>query len=261
VSYPPLTVVTICYNDAPGLRQTVASIDEQALPPYEHIIVDGASLDETIDYLNGIQSKPYRVVISEPDEGIYDAMNKGMRLASGEYLIFMNSGDRFSSPTILSEVGQLLAESRPNWAYGRSWMEWPDHPAHHDLGSRGALRFFTGRATVPHQATVVRTEFAKHHVGEFRTDLGLSSDQHWLMRAWMLSRPIYLDKTIAICDATGIGSIQKVGELSRQVYRNRKLNGVRLIGSPLLNLALLGIGLALDHGISWGRSIRNRGRK
>ena len=77
----------------------------------------------------------------------------------------------------------------------------------------------------------------------------------------MLSRPIYLDKTIAICDATGIGSIQKVGELSRQVYRNRKLNGVRLIGSPLLNLALLGIGLALDHGISWGRSIRNRGRK
>lgn len=99
-----LSVITINFNNAEGLKRTIESIEGQTFSDYEHIIIDGASTDGSVDILREYQNNSTRKikVISEPDSGIYNAMNKGIRMSCGDYLNFMNSGDCFYSSVSLS---------------------------------------------------------------------------------------------------------------------------------------------------------------
>jgi glycosyltransferase involved in cell wall biosynthesis len=96
-----VSVVTVVRSDAPGLALTMESVAAQDYSPLEYIVVDGASTDGTLGVLRGREAEITRWV-SEPDGGIYEAMNKGTRLAQGEYVCFMNAGDAFVSPTTIS---------------------------------------------------------------------------------------------------------------------------------------------------------------
>lgn len=89
---PKLSIITINYNNASGLERTIKSVLAQTYENIEYIVVDGASSDGSVEVLNKYKSK-IDIAISEPDRGIYNAMNKGARLAQGEYLLFINSGD------------------------------------------------------------------------------------------------------------------------------------------------------------------------
>jgi putative colanic acid biosynthesis glycosyltransferase len=112
------SIVTICRNDLPGLKRTLASLDLQTLEDYEWIVVDGNSNDGTKEWLASMTHFKW---ISEPDKGIYDAMNKGIRMAEGTYLIFMNSNDLFASSSVLENSRKLLLENRlPVFAFGDS---------------------------------------------------------------------------------------------------------------------------------------------
>ncbi len=102
---PSVTVITVCYNAHDMLRKTIDSVLGQDYPLMEYIIVDGASTDGTVRMLEVLDGGNVKVQwISEPDRGIYDAMNKGVALAGGEWVIFMNAGDTFYSPTTISDV-------------------------------------------------------------------------------------------------------------------------------------------------------------
>ncbi len=100
---PKLSVITIAYNAASYIENTIKSVIEQTYKNIEYIIIDGRSTDDTMDivtkYKNNIDS-----IVSEPDKGIYDAMNKGLHQAKGDYVLFMNSGDRFFSESTVSSV-------------------------------------------------------------------------------------------------------------------------------------------------------------
>ena len=100
---PKISVVTVVYNSAALIENTVKSIINQSYSHIEYIVVDGGSTDGTIDILNRYK-KNISTLISEPDRGIYDAMNKGISLASGDFVVFINSGDKFSSPDILEKI-------------------------------------------------------------------------------------------------------------------------------------------------------------
>jgi glycosyltransferase involved in cell wall biosynthesis len=109
-----LTVITINYNNAFGLRKTVDSIYSQTYKTFEHIIVDGDSNDGSVDTVQQFMTEQSTVnldvstvqqrLISEPDTGIYNAMNKGIRMATGNYLLFLNSGDRLASVDVIEQV-------------------------------------------------------------------------------------------------------------------------------------------------------------
>lgn len=104
-----LTIITIAYNNLGGLRKTAKSVLSQKIRDFEWIIVDGASNDGTQDYLLEIrkqwQGKPeYLQIISEPDKGIYNAMNKGICLAHGEYCLFLNSEDYLYAADVLNKI-------------------------------------------------------------------------------------------------------------------------------------------------------------
>ncbi len=98
-----LSVITINLNNEKGLRQTLESIACQTFPDYELIVIDGGSTDGSIDIIKNYTHK-ISYWISEPDNGIYHAMNKGIRQSKGDYLYFLNSGDKLASDTVLNEV-------------------------------------------------------------------------------------------------------------------------------------------------------------
>ena len=97
-----LSVITICYNIKDEIERTCESIVSQTNQDFEWIVVDGVSTDGTVDILNKYKDK-MTVYISEPDKGIYNAMNKGIKRAKGEYLNFMNGGDCFAASDIVEK--------------------------------------------------------------------------------------------------------------------------------------------------------------
>lgn len=98
-----LSIITINRNDAPGLKKTIRSVISQSFRDYEFIVIDGASTDHSIDIIKQNEANIH-CWVSEPDLGIYHAMNKGISRATGEYLYFLNSGDTFVSDDVLSDV-------------------------------------------------------------------------------------------------------------------------------------------------------------
>lgn len=95
-----ITVVTVCYNAVKDIEKTIQSVTCQTYPNIEYIIIDGASSDGTMDVVLRYKDK-INLIVSEPDKGIYDAMNKGIIKATGEWIIFMNAGDVFNSTNVL----------------------------------------------------------------------------------------------------------------------------------------------------------------
>ncbi|MDE5785206.1 MAG: glycosyltransferase, partial [Duncaniella sp.] len=129
VNYRPrITVITVCYNAAAEIEETLDSILEQtAADDMELIVIDGGSTDGTVEKIRKYESRLARFV-SEPDKGIYNAMNKGIAMSTGEYVNFMNAGDRFFNreviADVISEVDRM--ESRADVIYGATVFRYPD---------------------------------------------------------------------------------------------------------------------------------------
>lgn len=121
---PNFTIVTATYNCAEPLRRTLESLAKQDASLFEHVIVDGASSDETLDVIEAyVASSEYLVrFISEKDAGIYDAMNKGVALSKGRFLLFLNAGDLLM-PGILQKVTPFLPTNEFSMLYGNALMD------------------------------------------------------------------------------------------------------------------------------------------
>ena len=144
-----LSVVTVVRNDAAGLERTMASVAEQTRPGIEYIVVDGASTDGTLEAIRR-RADLVDAWISEPDGGIYAAMNKGAAMASGDYVLFMNAGDRFYA----AETVEKIFEPRP-----RTELLWGDCVIEKSGGgeeydcARDVLRHLHRQMTVSHQSS------------------------------------------------------------------------------------------------------------
>lgn len=114
-----ISIITVTYNAASVLKRTLDSVKAQSWQQIEHLIIDGASKDETVSMAETYKAQcPYEVVIlSEPDKGLYDAMNKGLRLATGDYLVFLNAGDTLHAADTLETIVRS-AQSLPGVLYG-----------------------------------------------------------------------------------------------------------------------------------------------
>ena len=98
-----VTIITVCRNHAKELERTIRSVESQTWQEKEYLVIDGASTDDTLNVIKAHEASITRWV-SEPDQGIYDAMNKGVKMAQGEWVIFMNAGDTFASDDTLQRV-------------------------------------------------------------------------------------------------------------------------------------------------------------
>ena len=89
---PKISVITVCYNASTTIQETIESVLGQDYSDYEYIIIDGKSSDNTLEVINTYKSNAIKL-ISEPDSGVYDAMNKGLKIASGDWIYYLNAGD------------------------------------------------------------------------------------------------------------------------------------------------------------------------
>lgn len=117
-----ITVVTVVYNSDELIEQTIGSVLEQTYKYIEYIIIDGESSDKTLSIINRYKDE-IDIIVSEPDKGVYDAMNKAIGLCSGEYINFLNAGDTYISPGILSNVVKSIENNnKPALLYGYASM-------------------------------------------------------------------------------------------------------------------------------------------
>ncbi len=117
MSLPKITVITVCYNSSATILDTVRSVAAQTYPNVEYIIIDGKSTDGTLDCLKEYSSVIARIV-SEPDRGIYDAMNKGLSLATGDVIGLINADDFYASPDVLAKMADVFSDQNADACYG-----------------------------------------------------------------------------------------------------------------------------------------------
>ena len=119
---PLISIITVTYNAEKTLPATIDSVDRQSMTDFEHLIIDGASKDSTADIARRACADR-RMVFSEPDKGLYDAMNKGISKARGQYLIFLNAGDSFHTSDTLQIIADTIRNnSYPGIVYGQTQL-------------------------------------------------------------------------------------------------------------------------------------------
>lgn len=176
---PCVSVVTVVRNAETVVSETIESVLEQDYPAVEHVVVDGASTDQTWDkvqeYAHAIDT-----AVSEPDDGIYDAMNKGAALSTGEWIIYMNAGDTFASSRVLSDLREELAGEADVILGGVEEVLIDRYETRRFRQFPEGIDALWKRMPTSHQSVLVRRE----HVLEcpFDTDYRWCADQDQLLR-------------------------------------------------------------------------------
>ena len=208
------SIITVCYNDKEGLQKTIKSVVKQSSVNYEYIIIDGGSTDGSVDVIKKFSSK-INYWISEPDKGVYSAMNKGINVAKGEYTIFMNAGDTFYSNNILEKVDNLnlhcdLAVGNASMTRAGKECSVVSPPQEITLG-------FWIYHSVIHQAAFMRTSMLKEKM--YDETFEIVSDWKYMLEEYITREYNYQPIPFIICcfDTTGISSdkIKRMNERDR----------------------------------------------
>lgn len=177
---PKLSVITIVYNNVRHIERTVKSVVNQTYPNIQYIVIDGASTDGTLQVLNQYRDHISQL-ISEPDKGIYDAMNKGLRMATGDYVLFMNSGDEIYAPNTVTNV--FATEPDADIYYGETEMI-NEHgeslgQRRHKAPEQFTWRDFKYGMSISHQAIYIKRSLAEPYDPRY----SLSADIAWILKA------------------------------------------------------------------------------
>lgn len=223
---PLVTVVTAAFNALPDLRETIASVAAQLGPSVDHVIVDGGSGDGTRDYLAALP--PSVRWLSEPDRGIADAMNKGVALARGEFVLVLQAGDLFASPESVAMAEPHLRGEHDMVSFAvllrseNSDTRLRPKP----LGLRTEFKM-----TSPHQGLFVRRALYDR-IGVFDAGLRIASDYEFLLRARRAGASLVaVDEVLAIMPETGISTRPDWPSVRRRLMEDRELQRRHATGS------------------------------
>ncbi len=185
---PLFTIITATFNAADTIARTIDSVDSQLCRDYEHLIIDGASSDNTLAIAEATVN-PLRKIYSEPDKGLYDAMNKGISKAEGKYLIFLNAGDKFHSTQTLQLLAEAAgSENAPGIIYGQTIIVDDrgrnPRPRHLQAPRELTLGAFADGMLVCHQSFVALRKITGFYNLRYR----FSADYEWCIRCLQHSR-------------------------------------------------------------------------
>ncbi|MDE5673185.1 MAG: glycosyltransferase, partial [Duncaniella sp.] len=194
---PLFSIITITYNAASTIPATLRSVEEQTCKLYEYIVIDGASTDNTVSLAKDA-AIDNMTIISERDRGLYDAMNKGLGLAKGDCVIFLNAGDSFHSQKTLQLIADTVMDNDyPGIVYGQTQIV---DASRHRLGDRHlkapsvlTLDSFKDGMVVCHQAFIVLRKLVDNYDTRYR----YSADFEWCIRCLQRShRNCYIDRIL-----------------------------------------------------------------
>lgn len=211
-----VSIIVVCYNESEDrIRYTLDSIFNQTYLNIECIVIDGNSQISTQNAFNRYQSKISKF-ISEKDKGIYDAMNKGVEVSSGDWILFMNIGDRFINPYVIADMLNINFKNDIDLVYGDILRDKNELVVNPDKISKKYLCFHS----ICHQAVLARKKIF-NVIGEFDLEFRLVADRDWILRV-IISGYRCHHVSVVVCDW------ELGGFCSNQIVENEELKKYRL---------------------------------
>lgn len=214
---PLFSIITVTYNAASTLPATLASVKEQSCKQYEYIVMDGLSKDNTVEMAKAADI-PNARIFSSSDKGLYDAMNKAIDEATGNYLIFLNAGDAFHAPDTLQTIADaIVANGRPDIVYGQTQLV---NANRQRIGDRHLIapeeltfKSFAQGMLVCHQAFIASRKIAQHYDLQYR----FSADYEWCLRCLkQSSKNVYVPHTIIDYLSEGLTTANRKASLKER---------------------------------------------
>lgn len=216
-----LSIITINRNNAVGLEKTLQSVASQTFKEFEYVVVDGASIDGSVEIVKKYESQfDHLKWVSESDTGIYNAMNKGIRMASGDYIQILNSADCLAASDVTERMlASLEKAGYPSIFYGNMVKCFPDARKLIDKSFAGReitmLDMYTG--TLNHDSAYIRRDLFDKY-GYYDENLKIVSDWKWYLQAIIMGgeKPQYMDMDVTLFDMTGISEDAKSKTVTRE---------------------------------------------
>lgn len=213
---PTISIITVCLNAADKLQKTLESLVRQTYPWYEHIIIDGESSDASVNLIQEHAKLVSCRWLSEPDGGIYSAMNKGIKLATGDYILFLNAGDWLVSPNAIEFFLSKADLVKADLLFGR--ILWEDPASRVIIPSDHAwsrYHWHLLRSNFPQPATFYKRSLFER-VGYFDESFQIYADYAWNANALIYHRlPFqYLNQIVTVFRADGVSN--QPGTLTRR---------------------------------------------
>jgi len=227
-----ISIITVCFNSEKTIRSAIESVLSQNYPNIEYIVVDGASTDSTMSIVSEYKGK-IATVVSEPDLGIYDAMNKGIRLATGDVIGILNSDDFFENLSVISDVSEsFMLNSSTGCVFG-------DVVFVDSIDTQKLTRFYSSRKfrswklrfgwMPPHTATFIKKSVFSE-IGEYSLNYKIASDYELFVRMLMVRKISFsrLNKVLVRMRTGGISTSGLTSSylLNLEIVRACKSNGI-----------------------------------
>lgn len=227
-----VTVITVCRNSAQFLVETIESVVNQSYADIEYIIIDGASTDNTINIIKKYESHIHSW-ISEPDDGMYDAINKGLKMVTGDYILILNSDDVFAKTNTIEEVVNKINEERADYYYGNMIKSKDDEFKKVNLFpvKFKHLLLSTHSTFVPHPCFFISKKL-NDILGGYNLKYRYASDYDYILRALSSNRKgKYLDIYISKfrIHSTSITASGKINEERKKILEHHGYNRYPLI--------------------------------
>jgi glycosyltransferase involved in cell wall biosynthesis len=240
VTLPKISVVTINYNMGDELAATIESVLSQDYPKLEYIVIDGGSTDSSVEVIKRYPAIQYW--ISEVDRGRYYAMNKGVQAANGDWVIFINSGDRFHDPSVVTDVFQAQDYAGVDLVYGHVLRRYPSQNVERVIPAQD-LDTLPLRMPCSHQSLFARRSLLLKH--PLSPDLSIAADHDFMLRVRLAGSQFKkVERTISIFSTGGISDRQRLEALRQILHVLRRLNlltwRIRLIHATMVMRALFG---------------------
>ncbi|MDA3843103.1 MAG: glycosyltransferase family 2 protein [Candidatus Kapabacteria bacterium] len=229
-----LSIITVCLNEAKTIEKTLKSVIDQTFTDYEYIVIDGDSTDGTLEITDEFRDR-IDIVISEPDTGIYNAMNKGIKKATGEYVFFLNAGDNFLNKHVL----QLLFSKAPSadLVYCDMSVQINNGFVLRKQTPKSITKAFMYADSIPHQATFTKKEmFVKH--ANFDESYKVAADYELSLNL-IFSQNISTEYYPLIISEYNLLGISASEEHRKQFFEERLKAQKKYLGAGTVSLCIL----------------------
>jgi len=216
------SIISVCRNEKNRIKLTLDSIRTQTFKDFEHIVIDGGSTDGTVDEIHRCAEK-IAYWCSEPDNGIYEAMNKGIRHANGDYLLFLNGGDELAAPDVLEKV--FASQYDEDILYGDMIKDDAGHRYLSSLNGYSSTPFFFFAHTLPHQGSFIKKKLFDDF-GPYDESYRLMGDYEFFKRALIQHKATmrYLGLIIGVFDYSGMSTKPEFKPIQRSEVRKARLS-------------------------------------
>ena len=213
---PLISIITVCKNSEGTIEKTILSVLSQTYSNIEYIIIDGNSSDSTMVIVNGYKYSITKI-ISESDSGIYQAMNKGIALAKGEFILFLNADDRLVFESAIEKAVDFIVHQLKSDVFCGNLLRFHIDGTFNIWTPKKVTELSLYRGSLPHPATFFRKD-SFHRYGNYNESFAIAGDYEWFLRAFLKHHAVFtiIPQLITMFFEGGISTLDKYKLMLRE---------------------------------------------